>query len=101
MMPYRVLVYKLMNLVFTTSFMEGRSKGNKKLLELNNEHFQNKNVQIKEVECGCAVFTLILDLLKQGIISNILVKSFHNECKHFIFAIIKKVKTRMAVGLNF
>ena len=25
-------------------------------------------------------------------------KSFHNECKLFLFAIIKKVKIRMAVG---
>ena len=73
----------------------------KKLLELNNEHFQNKNFQKKEVECGCAASTLIQDMLNQGIVSNILVKSFHNECKLFIFAIIKKVKTRMAVGLNF
>ena len=39
------LVYKLMNLVFTTSFMEAHGK---KLLELNNEHFLNENVQKKK-----------------------------------------------------
>ena len=55
----------------------------------------------KKVELGCAASNLIQDLVKQGIVSNILVKTFHNECKLFVFAIIKKVKTRMAIGLNF
>ena len=94
------LVYKLMNIVFTTSFMEAHSNG-KKLLELNNEHFQIKSFHKKDVELGCAASTLIQDLLNQGKVSNILFKSFHNECKLFIFAIIKKIKTRMTVGLNF
>ena len=44
---------------------------------------------------------LLQDLLKQGKVSNILLKSFHNECKFFIFAIINIVKTIVAVGLNF
>ena len=78
-----------MNIVFTTSFMEAHSNG-KKLLELNNEHFKNKSFHKKDVELGCAASTLIQDLLNQGKVSNILFKSFHNECKHFIFAIIKK-----------
>ena len=63
----------------------------KKLLELKKEHFQNKIFK-KELELGCAASTLIQDLLNQGKVSNILFKSFHNECRLFIFAIIKKIK---------
>ena len=59
------LVYKLMNLVFTTSFMEAHSNG-KKLLGLNNERFQNKNFHKKEIELECLAFALIQTFLKQG-----------------------------------
>ena len=54
-----------------------------------------------ELECGCTAFNLIQDILKKDQVCNTLIKSFYIECKHFYFALLKKIKTSMLVGLSF
>ena len=92
------LVKRLMTLVFRPAYVAEQQSS---LLDVNTADFDDETIQKSEVECGCAASQLLRTLKSTDQVTSTAIKKFHMDCKLFVFAVLRKVKSRMLVGIPF